>query len=451
MPKPLLDRRTFLRGLGGVAVALPFLDCMSPSPAWAGPDDPPMRCFTLFFGLGIPKTMQAEGFGGPLGPLRRHRDKLAMFRNVSMKEAGGSGHPPGGTCVFVGKGGPNGERSGGASIEQVVKRALHPGGVPTTLGTIATGNFFRRSHGLYQRIRCWNPDGSRVLEPIEDPRLLFEAFFGRTDPGDAGEARRQRLRRSVLDSVIDDYRHLTQERAGLGATSTRRLQDHLDRVRELERKVYPEDQPGEVCEAPVAPIAPDLPYGFAGATEYQAVKVDADDFQQAYRLNAELLAMAIQCDLVRFGNLMFESSGGHTAFRGTYETDGHRYDFRSEASDHNNWHESRWNDVRWHSHWFQSNIAAALDLLDDADFPDENGKTILDNALIVLGTETGTNHDMDGVFHAVSAAGGRLKVGGFVDDDVRAVEIYNTCLQALGIDRFMGSAAHYRGPVSALL
>jgi len=442
------DRRAVLRGLGSTAIALPFIEGLTRGARAARPDEPPVRCITLFFGLGIPKAMQAEGWDGPLGPLRRHRDKLRLFRNVQMPEAGGSGHPRGGTCVFVGEGGPSGERSAGASIDQVVKRAVYPDGVPVAHGTLAAGTFFRRSHGTYQRIRCWNPDGSRVTEPIEAPSELFERLFGSALPGgDAKTERAVRLRRSVLDTVLDDYRHYTQDRAGLSAASRVRFQDHLDRLRELERRVFG----GSSCLAPDALPDPDLPYGLAGATEYNAVQVDAEAFSQAYQLNAALFAMALQCDLVRFGNLMFESSGGHTAFRGEYTHDGGTYTFRSEASDHNNWHESRWEHVRWHAHWFQHNIARALDELDNPDFPDENGGTVLDNALVVLGTETGTNHDMKGVFHAVGGGNGRFALGGFDDSEVRAVEIYNTCLQAYGIDTFMGSDQHYREPVGSLL
>ena len=443
-----LNRRTFLRGAGSVAIALPFLDCMRP--AWAAPSVP-VRCITLFFGLGVPKSMQEEGWSGPLGPLQRHRDKLRMFRNVDMSEAGGGGHPRGGTCVFVGEGGPSGERSAGPSIEQVVKRAAYPDGVPVPIGTLAAGSFFRRSHGLYQRIRCWNEDGSRVVEPIESPVELYRELFGTETPGvDEASLRAQRLRRSVLDTVMEDYRHYTQDAAGLSTGSRNRLRDHLERVRELERRLFP-DAP-RTCDTPTSPDAPDLPYGFAGATEYNAVQVDASAFSEAYQLNAALFALALQCDQTRFGNLMFESSGGHTAFRGTYEHADGTYTFRSEASDHNNWHESRWDDVRWHAQWFQSNVAVALDLLDDPSFTDPDGGTLLDNALVVLGTETGTNHNMDGVFHAVGGAQGRFDLSGdFDDNDVHAVEIYNTCLHALGIDTFMGSRDHYRKDVASLL
>lgn len=444
-----LDRRDVLRGLGSIAIALPFIEGLS-TPARAATADPPVRCITMFFGLGIPKDMQAEGWDGPLGPLFRHRQKLRMFRNVQMPEAGGSGHPKGGTCVFVGEGGPSGERSAGASLDQVVKRAVYPDGVPTPHGTLAAGTFFRRSHGTYQRIRCWNPDGSRVVEPIEAPSELFTRLFGtETEAPDPAAQRALRLKRSVLDSVLGEYRHYTQDRAGLSAASRTRLQDHLDRLRELERRIFGGSL-GD-CERPTMGEDPDLPYGFAGATEYNAVQVDADAFSEAYQLNASLFALALQCDLTRFGNLMFESSGGHTAFRGEYAHDQGTYTFRSEASDHNNWHESRWEDVRWHAQWFQHNLAMALDRLDDPAFPDENGGTVLDNALVVIGTETGTNHNMNGVFHAVGGGNGRFALGAFDDSEIRAVEIYNTCLQAYDLDTFMGSESHYRGPVSDLL
>ncbi|MDQ3036469.1 MAG: DUF1552 domain-containing protein [Myxococcota bacterium] len=452
-----LDRRTFLRGAGTVAIALPFLEPMMRGHARAGAAEPPERCITAFFGLGVPKAMQMEGFSGPLAPLSPYADRLAMFRNVDMSEAGGQGHPKGGTCVFVGAEGPSGERAGGPSIDQVVKRALYPDGAPTPIGTLAVGSFFRRSHGLYQRIRCWGEDGGRVVEPIESPALLFDGLFGSVpDPGGETatpeEARRRRLRRSVLDTVMGEYAHHTSDASGLGEGTRRRIRDHLERLRELERRVFAEPTaPTSTCTVPPRPVEPALRYGFAGATEYDAVRVPAADFQRAFRQLVDLYAMALRCDLVRFGNVMFESSGGHTAFEGTYDAGTHRYDFRSEASDHNNWHEGRTEHIRWHAHFFQSQMAYLLSALDDDAYREENGGTILDNSLLVMGTETGTNHDMNGVFHAVAGGRGRLRLGGFRDESVHAVDIYNTCLRAVGVDRVMGSAEHFGGEIAGLL
>lgn len=449
-----LSRRTLLRGAAGVAIALPFLDAMHTRSVWADPAPPPDRCLTLFFGLGIPKAMQQEGFAGPLAPLEPFKDKMRMFRNVDMSEAGGSGHPAGGTCVFVGEGSSNKERSTGASIDQFMLKTLHPDGPPTSIGSLAVGSFFRRSHGLYQRIRCWSADGSRAVEPIEDPSKTFDRLFGSLEQDMTGltpeQARRKRLSRSVLDTVMGEYQHYTSERSNLGVASRAKIKDHLDRIRELEKRLYDDDVLAG-CMAPGAPNEPDLPYGFAGATEYDAVKVAATDFQAAYRLNAELYAMGLRCDLVRFGNIMFEASGGHTAFEGDYQWGGESYTFRSEASNHNNWHESRQQDIWWHAHFFQSNIAHTLSVLDDANYLEENGKTVLDNALVILGTETGTNHNMDGVFHAVAGGNGKFTLGGFHDARVNAVDIYRTCLQGYGIQEDFGSNQHYNGPVDGLL
>ena len=454
--KHALSRRTFLRGAGAVAIGLPFLDVMHTKSVWGAPEDPPDRCITLFFGLGMPKAMQQEGFAGPLAPLEPFADKMRMFRNVDMSEAKGSGHPAGGTCVFVGEGSSNKERSTGPSIDQYMKAQLYPQGPPTALGTLAVGSFFRRSHGLYQRIRCWNPDGSRAVEPIEAPSDVFDSLFGSLPgSGNSGstpeDARRERIARSVLDTVVGEYRHYTGERAGLSGASKAKLKDHLDRIRELERRLFDEDILAG-CTTPAAPQQPNLPYGTAGATEYKAVRVRAQDFQAAYRLNAELYALALRCDLVRFGNIMFEASGGHTAFEGSYDWGGDSYNFRSEASNHNNWHESRQNDMWWHAHFFQSNIAYTLGLLDDQDNLESNGKSVLDNALIILGTETGTNHDMDGVFHAVAGGNGRFNLGGFHDERINAVDIYRSCLSAYGVsDSDFGSSSHFNGHVSGLI
>ncbi|MEL6346273.1 MAG: DUF1552 domain-containing protein, partial [Myxococcota bacterium] len=412
------DRRTFLRGLGTVAIGLPFLECMRTRSVWAGDEEPPIRCLTLFFGLGVPKAMQQEGWDGPLGPLEPFADKLAMYRNVDMSEAGGSGHPPGGTSVFVGQGGPSKARAAGPSIDQLIKREIYPDGAPTPLQTLAVGQFFRRSHGLYQRIRCWAEDGSRAVEPIEAPSALFDRLFGTEDTSDQdAAARRARLRRSVLDTVLPDYQRLKSDAGGLSATSRARVSDHLDQVRSLERRLFEVEDTLRECTIPLEPAEPDLPYGTAGATEYDAVQVDASAFQDAWRLNVDLYVMALRCDLVRFGNLMFESSGGHTAFRGTHRANGETYSFRSEASDHNNWHEGRTNHIWWHSHFFQTNIAYALAALDDPDWVEANGGTLLDNLLLVLGTETGTNHDMNGVFHAIGGGAGRFRLGGGFHDE----------------------------------
>ena len=69
--KQPINRRTMLKGLGGVTVGLPLLEEMLVSPAAAAPKTAtvPVRAFNVFFGLGIPAPLQTEGFKDVLAPL----------------------------------------------------------------------------------------------------------------------------------------------------------------------------------------------------------------------------------------------------------------------------------------------------------------------------------------------------------------------------------------------
>lgn len=471
---PRMPRRTFLRGAGTVAIGLPLLEPMLGRRALGAPPPPPVRCLTLFHGLGVPKAMQGEGFDGPLGPLAPFAERLAIFRNVDMSEAGGAGHARGGTCVFVGAPGRSDERSGGPSIDQVLRAACYPEGVPTPLGTLAAGTFFRRAHGLYQRIRCWGEAGERVVEPFESPVALFRSLFGMLpeelgggaigSDGDSPEAaRRRRLDRSVLDVVLDEYRHYGSEASNLDLATRRRIRDHLDHLRSLERRVFEGGTvgadapwtPGARCRLPSSPPdEPPLPYGRSGPADYEAVRVDAGDFAAAFRLLAELVGLALRCDLVRFASLMCESAGGHTALAGVHEPAGAApYVFRGETAAHTNFHEGRLDHMRGTARFFQSQLAAALAVLDDPEGLEPNGGTLLDNTLVVMGTEVGTNHDMNGVFHAVAGGAGRLRLGDgcFWDRRVQAVDLYNTLVRAYGVERRIGSREHFGGVLPGLL
>jgi hypothetical protein len=63
--------------------------------------------------------------------------------------------------------------------------------------------------------------------------------------------RRRRLKRSVLDSVVDQYKFYTGKNSPLGAASKARVADHLDRIREFEQRAF------EMKEKPKG--APELP------------------------------------------------------------------------------------------------------------------------------------------------------------------------------------------------
>lgn len=133
--------------MGGVAVGLPLLEEMLPSTVIAKPVTPvPTRAFNLFFGLGIPKPVQPDGFEGVLEPLAPLKDQLLILRDVDQVRCDRNGmnaHFDGATGAFTATP-PDGEaRSGGASLDQLVRRAHYPSGFPDGVApTLIAGTFF---------------------------------------------------------------------------------------------------------------------------------------------------------------------------------------------------------------------------------------------------------------------------------------------------------------------
>ena len=119
-------------------------------------------------------------------------------------------------------------------------------------GAYAGGrHLFRRSRvGRYHH--SYTLDGTVAARMQEKPRDLFDRVFGTLTNADDADARAQRLKRSVLDSVVDQYRFYTGPNSPLGAASKGRMKDHLDRIREFEQRAFALPQkngPGPPCPA----------------------------------------------------------------------------------------------------------------------------------------------------------------------------------------------------------
>jgi len=474
-----MSRRTLLRGAGTVAIGLPFLETMRTGNVLAAPPEPPVRAFNVFFGLGIPTPLQSEGYSGVLEPLAPLRDKLMIVRGVDhvrCDEGGINAHFDGSSGAFTAEP-PDGEaRSGGPSMDQVLKDELYPDGLPTgTIPTLLMGTYFRRSRAC-RYIHCWNDDGSPADLPKESPRELFTRIFG-DDPSMTGdttdpqEARRRRYRRSILDSVLGQYRHFKSEASNLGAASRARIADHLERIREHEQRVFGMEQPEDDCMVPGTPGGSTIPHGGAADPDGEGIDISLEALVGEWRLMSDLYALAIQRDLVRFAGVTFQAAGARIRLTGRYEHDGrHVYDFDdrgergvggSSGCSHEWWHdfrESRDNrQLRAHAHLMLREVAYFLSLLDDPDHADDNGQTILENALVTVSTESGdgrhsdVRRELSGVFHAVSGANERFRAGEIVDVDAEGLDVYNTMLGAMGATRRLGPSGRSGTTVDAIL
>src|SRR5690606_23833883 len=282
----------------------------------------------------------------------------------------------------------------------------------------------------------------------ETPRDLFDRVFGFVNlPDDPEEARRFRLRRSVLDSVIDQYKRYTGKHSPLGAASRARIADHLDRIRELERRAFA--LAGKSEGAPDAPPPSRLAHGGEADPGGEGIDITLEELTTEWRLLADLYALAIQLDRVRFGSITFLAAGERIRLTGTYEHDGRKiFEFddgkqldRSGAlgCSHEWWHQfdpkKRNEALRAHAHMKMREVAYFLKQLDGPDAVEANGRTILENALFTISTESGdgrhndVKRELSGVFHAITGANGRFKTGQIIDVRHEAIDVYNTIIE----------------------
>ncbi|MEM7396304.1 MAG: DUF1552 domain-containing protein, partial [Verrucomicrobiota bacterium] len=347
-------------------------------------------------------------------------------------------------------------KSGGPSIDQVIRKAHYPKGMPPGMvPTLVAGTFFRRSR-ISRYVHSYNEDGTVASSMQEKPRDLFDRVFGTIALPDNLDARRERLNRSVLDSVVDQYRYYTGNRSPLGKSSRGRVADHLDRIREFEERAY--TMKTRKSDLPPFPSRSRLLHGGAADPGGEGIDITLEELTSEWRLMADLYALAIQTDRVRFGALTFLAAGERIRLSGTYEYNGRKiFDFDdaahhnaggSKGCSHEWWHKfnpkKKNEQLRAHAHMKMREVAYFLHRLDEPDAREANGRTILENALITISTESGdgrhndVKRELSGVFHAISGANGLFRTGELMNVGREGIDVYNTMLKAMGARRELG-------------
>ena len=176
-------------------------------------------------------------------------------------------------------------------------------------------------------------------------------------------------------------------------------------------------------------------------------------------------------DRVRFGSLTFLAAGERIRLTGDYEYEGKKLWEFDDARQHNAsgdkgcshewWHkfnEQKSNEaLRAHAHMKMREIAYFLHRLDDDDSKEANGRTILENSLITISTESGdgrhndVKRELSGVFHCITGANGRFKTGRILDVDAEGLDVYNTMLKAFGAPDRLGPTKRDASEVDSIL
>jgi hypothetical protein len=420
--KRLIPRRTFLRGTG-VMLGLPLLEVMgkvlpvsSPQAATgleaASEVQAPVRMACLYFPNGVWEktwfpTEAGTDYEMPvaLEPLARHRRQMLLFSGLDKAHSHtGDGHYAKTANFLTGlpvKKTPGKDISvGGISIDQLCAQKVGrltpiPSlelGVDEVVSGIDTNVGYTRLYGCYI---SWRSPGMPLAREI-NPRLAYERLFGviRARHATSQDLRQNADNRALLDLVFDDAKRL---RGKLGRDDKFKLDEYLDAVRDVERRLEFFSQPDPRQWHPSSAPDPNLaaPQGAPG------------DYQQHVRLMLDLIALAFQTDSTRIASFMFANDVSSKNFAQLIPgTSGSHHEF----SHHQNKAE-KYEPYSKINRWHAEQLAYLMDKLGAVR---EGERTLLDNSMLLFGSSMsdGNRHDPANLpIILAGGAGGKIASG----------------------------------------
>lgn len=477
-----LDRRAVLRGAAGLTVGLPFLEAMRPVRAAQGVVAP-KRVVVWFTPVGTvlgawrPKTLGTSYETTPiLAPLdtptlRRSLAILSGIRVPSAEKLGGNGHAKGMSSMLTGRPFTDIKQTnfgdtgwgGGISIDQLLARRMaSPGKLPSIEAGVLT-----RSGGVSRYMSYSGPGQAGVVPSEPDPRKVFNRLFANVAASgqpNAAIEKAARQRRSVLDTVQRDFARLSGR---LGTGDRERLDKHMALVRELESRVQ---VAGSSCAVPAAPAFAD-----------DQVRAN-DRLRDIGRAQMDLVATALACDITRVATLQWSGGESDVDFKNILPNapwgqlscpssiDSCR-DGQPNSAHHVMSHiapvtiggipENLGQPQKAATEcliamyvWYSQQLAYFAQKL--ADTPDVDGRSVLDNTIIICATEIseGPNHAYNDVPYLLLGGSGVIKPGHFNFKNQQSQNnLFVTVAQALGladITKF-GDPEFSTGMISELL
>jgi hypothetical protein len=319
-----ISRRTVLRGLGTV-VALPWLEAMAPralATAGAAAGGPPRRLAFFYVPNGAIMsdwTPAQEGSSFELPPILQSlaplRNDLLVLSELTCDKGrpngdGGGDHARASSAFLTGS---QARKTAGANFRSGISAdqvAAAKVGENTRLPSLELGIERYRGSGncdsgyscVYEHTISWRSPTSPLPTEV-DPRLVFERLFAER-PNDPDRQKRNRLRSSVLDTVVAEARGLERR---LGGTDRSKLDQYLTCVRELELRIARADT--------LPPVAPP-----AGTVKPQSAPAD---LAEHFGLMCDLLVLAFQTDVTRVATFMFGREGSEQRYTMVGINEGH--------------------------------------------------------------------------------------------------------------------------------
>ncbi|NUP08981.1 MAG: DUF1552 domain-containing protein [Polyangiaceae bacterium] len=485
------NRRRFLRGALGTAMALPFLEVFAPKKASAA--TPPKKYAFMFGGMSIGSNSTGKIAPANAGALDASNLTPAL---APLGEAGvtqevtivsGLEIPTGSTPPVAGR--PpsfhstshqvlaTGRRFDvenwgalpGVSSDWVAAATLSAGTSQPVLVYRSQPSFYRvGSQGTTDGIISARLNGSGNLEqvpPITSPRVAYEAMFsGFVPPDNAGADQAKRLlalRTSVVDLVATDASELSKR---LGKADQIRMQRHFDELRALETRLDAMELPtGTACSMPAHP-GDDPPIGDAidpsGGGEYADNYTNANGYSNEdlrASVMTDLIHMAFACDISRVSSFMLTHA---QCFMNMYTLLGLPSDLHeiSHGSIGGGTQAETQAALGQCAAWHVKHFARLVQKLRDTE--DTDGSPLLDNTGLVLAFEGGWGYDPAGggdssphstenMVMLVSGRAGGLNLGQHLPAaGAHPSAVLNTVLRAVGVDATLGEVS---GTVDSLV
>jgi hypothetical protein len=458
MSRILLPRRRFLRGLGGVAVGLPFLEALASREAGAQSAQPIKRFAVFFCCNGV--NMDRWFPNGPYGaltaahlqgtanePLLPFMGKLLFPRGVHMAPrgygrdgGGGDDHGKGMahklTAQFCDE---TNWLALGPSIDHVIAASVNPGGrAPLNLMVGRPAGYKGLDYISYRR-------SGDAVQAINNPWNAYADFMNLNTGNDGAseaQARIAQRRQSVLDLVRDQFDDL--KRGPLSTEDKAKLDAHFTAIREIETGMTG----GNISCSDAELRTRAMPFDGAG---------DLVEENSQYRVIAELqidiLALALACDATRVGTMLFDRGSGGPTFRWdnmNHEYNHHKLSHGKVRDDcFGDSTENGCADVAGYENmlfeidrWHQRQLARLLEKLDA--YKEADGRSVLDNSVVLYTNELsdGKAHSyMDLPYILAGSAAGYFKQGqylsfgetGFSDRSLPHNKLLNTIVNAMGI------------------
>ena len=490
--KVRLDRRTVLRGLGGVAVGLPVLECMlnSNGDALAQAAPLPKRYGVVFAGQALGGDDWADNSSNvagkrstdvnafiaptetganypvtlPLKPLSdlKLMNDFSLVSNLRIPwnatSVEGKDVPPGGAFRDFHGGGAGPLLCGtsstsanftcrSATSDQIVAGFNKGMGSIASLVTRAQPAWYLSGSSFSGRQYISYKGDNMPIEAQISPSIIYHSLFDGFAPSDmSGVAQHDfdlRARKSVLSLITDKRMRVV---GMVGANDKIRLERHFDELRDLEARIGAmAPVAGGQCKQPTAP-GPDGPVGGnnAGAgSDMIATNTGYSDEAGRARLLADLIYMAFVCDITRVATLQITVFQSHMnvypitqALGVPVRADQHECGHNGDATTRGQIPVSTI--LQWHI----SHYAYLLDKLKNTP---EGAGTVLDNSAIVFMPEAGhgtqlndstspnATHSVEKMILLVAGHAGGLKGGTHIaTKQAHPGQVLISAMQAVG-------------------